>query len=194
MKRCNLFEQFNTGVLVFAFLLSGCATTMQMSSEELKRATPNEGIVIGSIQIKGGEDILGRKNWELVAESNRGSSLSSWLSSGTADYALQASRGEEEEVFVVRMPAGDYRFWKLYQPGFSTFTAKTNIQFKVQPGKTIYIGRIAIEFPPGLLTTFTGFQIRVEDAKTSALDVGRKKYGLSDDDVTTDLMIVRDPN
>ena len=105
--------------------------------------------------------------------------------------AIQASRGEEEEVFVVRMPAGDYRFWKLYQPGFSTATANTNIQFKVQPGKTIYIGRIVIEFPPGFITAFTGFQIRVEDAKASTLDVGRKKYGLSGDDVTTDLMTTR---
>jgi len=190
MKRRDLFEQFKTGVLAFAFLSSGCATTMQMSSEELKRATPNEGIVVGSIQIKGGGDILGRKKWELVAESIKGASLASLLPSGS-DYAIQASRGEEEEVFVVRMPAGDYGFWMLYQPGFSSFTAKTNIQFKVQPGKTIYIGRIAIEFPPGLLTAFTRFQVRVEDAKASALDVGRKKYGLSGDDVTTDLMTVR---
>jgi hypothetical protein len=194
MKRRDLFEQFKHGVLVVAFLLSGCATTMQMSSEELKRATPNEGIVVGSIQIKGGEDILGRKKWELLAESIKGASLAASLLPSGSPYAIQASRDEEEEVFVARMPAGDYRFWKLYQPGFSTLFAMTNIQFKVQPGKTIYIGRVVIEFPPGLINVFKKFQIRVENARALTLDVGRKKYGLSGDDVTTDLMTTRLPN
>ncbi len=189
MKRRDLFHQFKQAVLVFAFFLSGCAATMQMSSEELKRAAPNEGIVVGSIQIKGGDDILGRKKWALAAESIKSASLVSSLVS-PGDYVVQASRGEEEEVFVTRMPAGDYRFGRLYQPGFSSLTAKTNIQFRAQPGKTIYIGRLVVEFPPGFITTSTRIQLRVEDAKASTLDAGSKKYGLSGDDVTTDLMTI----
>ena len=41
---------------------------MQMSLDELKSIQPNEGIVIGSVHIKGGKDLLGRTKWNLAAE------------------------------------------------------------------------------------------------------------------------------
>lgn len=194
MRSCDLFQHFKRCVLVCALVLSGCATTMQMSSEELQRVTPNEGIVVGSIQISGGKDILGRTTWELVAKSIKETSLMSSLSTSGFEYSVKASRDGEEEVFVTRMPAGDYLFWKLYQPKFSTFTVKTNIQFKVLPGKTTYIGKLVVEFPPEFLNVYTRIQLRVEDAKASALNSANRKYGLSGDDVITGLMTTREPN
>ena len=59
-------------VVVLALLSSGCATSMQMSTEDLNRLTPTEGIVVGSVQIKGGKDILGRTGWTLLAQRLRG--------------------------------------------------------------------------------------------------------------------------
>lgn len=44
---------------VFAMLAVGCGTSMQTSSEDLNRLTTTEGIVVGSVHIKGGKDILG---------------------------------------------------------------------------------------------------------------------------------------
>jgi len=35
------------------------------------------------------------------------------------------------------MEAGDYRFSKLSQHGFSTFTADTNINFRAQAGTNV---------------------------------------------------------
>jgi hypothetical protein len=189
MNECDLFRYFRRHILLFALLLSGCATPMQMSSEDLSRLTPTEGIIVGSVQIKGGDDILGRKQWTLFAERIK-DPLSSLVSPGL-EYSLQAFRGEAEEVFVTKMAAGDYRFSKLFQPGFSTFTATTNVYFRVQAGKTVYVGRLVVEFPPGLLSLGTTFRTVVEDARALTLDGARRKYGLSSDDVITDLMKVR---
>jgi hypothetical protein len=77
------------------------------------------------------------------------------------------------------------------QHGFSTFTADTNINFRVQAGKNVYLGRLIVEFPPGLLMVGTGFRIVVEDARDSTLDTARQKSGLSLGDVVTDLMARR---
>ena len=78
--------------LLATLLVSGCATTMQMSHEELKKIQPNEGIVIGTVLIKGGKDILGRNSWALVAKSIKDTSLMSSLVYPGFEYTIQASR------------------------------------------------------------------------------------------------------
>lgn len=165
--------------LLAILLVSGCATTMQMQPEELKKLQPNEGIVIGSVHIKGGKDLLGRTKWNLAVKRTDNSG---------PEYSIAAHREGDEEYFVTRMAAGDYRIYRLYQEGFSKFTASTNIQFKVEPEKTKYLGRLVIEFPPELLTMMTTFKITIDDAKEKALDSSAKKAGLAINDVSTDLM------
>lgn len=171
---------------IFAMLAAGCGTSMQMSSEDLNRLTAAEGIVVGSVHIKGGKDILGRTGWTLIAQRITGP-LSAMAPDGFG-YRLNASRGGEEEVFVTKMEAGDYRFTKLSQHGFSTFTADMNVSFRVPAGQSVYIGRLVVEFPPGLLSAGTRFRVAVEDARESTLDPARQKSGLSLAEVTTDLM------
>lgn len=179
MKQTTLWRRTKHLSLLATLLVSGCATTMQMSPEELKTLQPNEGIVIGSVHIKGGKDILGRTKWNLAAKKTD--------YTGT-EYSIQAHREGEEEFFAVRMVAGDYRFYKLYQEGFSTFTSFTNIRFKVESGKTKYLGRLVIEFPPEFLTVMTKFKIEIEDIKEQAIGNVAKKTGLTVRDVATDLM------
>lgn len=203
MNRRDLVQRFRCLVLVFALLLSGCATTMQMSPEELTRVTPNEGLVVGSLQIRGGADVLGRTQWELVAMRIKDSRMANLASPGM-EYSIQASRDGAEEVFATKMPVGDYVFWKLYQSGFSNFTQKTGVYFTVRPAQVTYIGKLVVDFPPGLISSspphpITGrtglqFRLRVEDVKAPTLESARKKYGLSGDNVITDLMTIREPN
>ena len=107
------------------------------------------------------------------------------------EYSLNASRGGAEEVFITKMEAGEYRFSKLSQHGFSTFTADMSMNFSVQAGKNVYLGRLIVEFPPGLLMAGTRVRTLVEDARESALDTARQKSGLSLGDVITDLMARR---
>ena len=205
MKNCEPCRLLKRGALACAMVLvlAACATSMQMPSEELKRVAPDEGIVVGSLQIKGGKDILGRSTWELMARRIKDSRMANLASPGF-EYAIQASRDGEEELFVTKMPAGVYAFWKLYQPGFSNFTQRTDVYFKVHPAAVTYIGKLVIEFPPGLISSsppdpFTGrtglkFQLKVEDAKAPTLDRARQKYGVGADAVITDLMTITAPN
>lgn len=162
---------------------------MQMSSADLNRLTATEGIVVGSVQIKGGTDILGRTGWTLLAQRIRGP-MSSLVPPGL-EYSLNASRGGAEEVFITKMEAGEYRFSKLSQHGLSTFTADMSMNFSVQAGKNVYLGRLVVEFPPGLLMAGTRVRTLVEDARESTLDTARQKSGLSLGDVITDLMARR---
>lgn len=188
MKECDLQRWAKYLTLLTTLLFSGCTTSMRMSSDELKDLSPNEGIVIGSAQIKGGRDLIGRTKWEIVAKEIKDASPLSFLASSDFTFSIQAHREGDEEFFVTKMPAGNYSFWKLYQPGFSTFTAPISVQFRVEPGKTKYIGRLYIEFPPELLTSFTAFKITIEDTKESALDVVKKRDGIAATEVVTGLM------
>src|SRR5438552_18425925 len=106
-------------VVVLALLSSGCATSMQMSTEDLNRLTPTEGIVGGSAQIKGGKDILGRTGGTLLAQRLRGP-LTCPVPEGL-EYRPNPCSGGAEEVLVARMEAGDYRSSKLSQHGMSAF-------------------------------------------------------------------------
>jgi len=156
---------------------------MQMSREELKQLQAGEGIVLGSVKIKGGKDLLGRTQWKLAAKR---------IDNSGPEYSMQAHREGDEEFWAVRMAAGSYRIYKLYQEGFSTFLGLTDIQFTVDPGKTKYLGRLVIEFPPGLLAAATRFTVAIEDGKDGALEKSAMKAGLTVSDVATDLMKSQD--
>lgn len=174
------------GLLVLALASAACGTSMQMSSEDLSRLTPTEGVVVGSVLIKGGTDILGRTGWTLIAQ--RITSALSSVAPPAVGYRLGASRGGVEEVFVTKVEAGNYSFVKLAQNGFSTFEAGMNVNFRAQAGKNVYIGRMIVEFPPGVLVVGTRFRVKIEDAMETTLISARQKSGLSLAEVVTDLM------
>ena len=165
--------------------LLGCATGMKMSAKDIKNLKPGEGLVLGSVRIEGGKDILGRTNWALVAEEVR-----EWPSFNLTDYTIEASRGGDEVVFLTKMPAGSYHFFRLVQPGFSTAKWAIWAPFEVQPGKTVYVGRLIIKFPPGLINVLTKIHIQVEDARQATVERAEREYGIALSDVVTDLMIV----
>jgi hypothetical protein len=151
-------------ILLFIFVISGCATPMNMSSVELNDLAPNEGIIVGSLNISDGEDLTGRVDWELKAKNDEDSTFTT-----AKIYSIAAKRGEGEEFFASKLPAGNYTFYSLVQPGFSSFWAKTKIRFTVQRGKPVYIGRLLVRFPPGLISIFSNIYIKVEDAKRVGL-------------------------
>ena len=173
-------------VLFLMLLFSGCATPMKMAPVDLQNLTPNEGVVVGSLIVKGGKDLTGRTKWELSTENLSDSSVFSKI------YSITASRDEGEEIFVSKMPAGDYSFSDLTQP-FSTFHIKTYLPFTVQPNKTVYIGRITIVFPPGFINTSTieRVDIKVEDAREDIMASVSNHYGISLKNVETGLVLTK---
>ena len=165
LKICTLLFSF--------FLLSGCVTSMKMAPEDLKSLSSNEGIIVGSLNVTGGEDLLGRVEWALIAKNNNDSGFAP-----AKKYSITAMRDKGEEIFVSKMPVGNYTFYELSQSGFSSFKAKTNIRFTVQPGKVVYIGRLLIKFPPGFINMSTKIHYKVEDAKDTIIENVNKLYGI----------------
>lgn len=163
--------------------LAGCAATVEMQQQELRDPTPNDGMVIGSVLVRGGKDLLGRTAWEVAVDRAERKVFAG------SEYSIQAHRGGDEVVFAVTIPAGRYRIHELRQPGFSTFRANTDIHFEVQPGKTSYIGRLLVEFPEETITAFTPIRISVENAKDAIVASAEAKYRRKFHDVATHLMV-----
>lgn len=163
--------------LIFYFMF-GCATPMQMPVEDLSQIGRNEGIVVGSVLIKGGRDILGRKDYTLEVGG---------MEPHLKNFAIDVKRNGEEAVFVTKMLAGEYRFAQLIMTGFSTYDPDLlDVPFTVHPGKTVYIGRLVITFSGDV--TDSVFLIRVDDAREETLASVEKTHGNLVRNAVTDLM------
>jgi len=158
-------------IFLFIFLLNSCATPSKVTPESLKSLAPNEGIAIGSLIIRGGDDIFGRTEWELIAKNDNDSGMF------PTEYSVIANRDGEEEIFALTMPAGDYTFFALSQT--LSFKIKMKLHFTVQPNKPVYIGRIIIEFPPGYINVTTNIRYKVDDAKDDITEKVKSLYDVS---------------
>ncbi|MCX2982242.1 hypothetical protein EYC98_15375 [Halieaceae bacterium IMCC14734] len=160
-------------MLLIVFLLNSCATPSKLSPEDLKSLSPNEGIAIGSLIIRGGDDPFGRTEWKLIAKNDNDSGMF------PDEYSVIANRDGEEKIFALSMPAGSYTFFVLSQSGFG-YSAKKKIElsFSVQPNKPVYIGRIVVEFPPGLITIYTNIRYKVDIAQGDIAERVKSSYGI----------------
>ena len=158
-------------IFLFIFHLNSCATPSKVTPESLKSLAPNEGIAIGSLIVRGGDDIFGRTEWELIAKNDNDSGMF------PIKYSVIANRDGEEEIFALKMPAGDYTFFVLSQT--LSFKIKMKLHFTVQPNKPVYIGRIIIEFPPGYINIYTNIHYKVDDAKEDITEKVKSLYDVS---------------
>ncbi len=204
MKAEGMFQRYRHWVLSSAMFLSACVTSLQTPPDELRRGDPDEGTVIGSLQIKGGTEIqiLGRRKWSLelarIEDVRHPRDLNLLpLGAPIRAYTVQAYRDGDEELFVAKLPPGRYAFWKLSRIDTPTFTQGTEVYLTVQPSTISYVGRLVVEFPPGLISSTapnrvgcTGlkFTLRVEDASAPTLEKARQAYGVSPAAVVINLM------
>jgi len=163
-------------------ILAGCASTA-MHEQELREPGANEGIVIGSLLVRGGRDLLGRTEWGLGITRADAKIFAGF------EYSLRAQQGRDAVVFAIAMPSGQYRIRQLFQGGFSNFAFNTDFLFEVQPGKTSYIGRVLVEFPDETITIYTPIRIRVEDAKDADVASAEMKYRRKFADVSSRLIM-----
>jgi hypothetical protein len=166
---------------------------MDMTPEEVSKIDHDEGIIVGSVLIKGGKESLWDKIPVLGLES-RTWNLTVQKMDSSQTFSIDAEERAEEAVFVTKMPAGEYRFVRLdQQTGNRTLYADIDVPFTVQASKTVYIGRLVIEFPleqirGGFWGTGTKFSYRVEDVKKETLASVENTYGDVARDAVTDLM------
>ena len=167
-------------LLCVMIMVSGCATStsMQMPVQECAHIDRTEGIVVGSVLMKGGKALLGHKSYRLVVKG---------MDPDLKNFSVDVKRDGNEVIFVTKMPAGQYCFTRLY-PRFSNVYDPINVAFVVRPGQTVYIGRLLIEYPEGLITAHTYFSVSVEDAKDQTLASVEETHGNMMRDVVTDLM------
>jgi len=159
-------------------IVSGCATSMQMPVQEFSHIDRNEGIVVGSVLVKGGKDLLGRTSWTLHVEG---------MDPDLKNFSIDVKRDGDEAIFATKMLAGKYHFSRLQQYGFSTFEFDIDVSFTVYPEKTVYIGRLVIEFPEGLINIGTLIFYSIEDAKDQTLASAEKTHGDLVRNAVTDL-------
>ena len=152
-------------LLLTLVLLAGCVTSAKMPATKVGQLKPNEGRVIGSVLI--------------TVPENKDSSSLAWLKGRKAEnfsytlsiaaagflypnpfgktYEVIAKVGQEE-IFVMKLPAGDYQFKEMRQRGFSNLTSYLGRKFTVTAGTTTYVGRLIVAFPERMAsgTSFSG--------------------------------------
>ena len=183
MKTISYFKYCS--ISLFIFVISGCATPMNMSSVELNDLAPNEGIVVGSLIITGGEGFWGPGDWELIAKNDEDSTFMPKV------YSITAKGDGGEGIFATKLPAGNYTFLSLIQIGalgIPMFTTDANFSFTVQPGEPLYIGRLVVRFSPGTLNTYsTQIYYNVVDAKDDIAEKAKNLYDIDLNDTTSSL-------
>lgn len=182
----------------FIMLLAVCATPPdQTPVDELRELGPNEGIVIGSVLIEiekpeddswlaGGK--IGEHNWSLVITADRDQPiLTEFFLLGLASFRIGARLGEP--VLILRkLPAGQYHFDGVSQEGPNrSYYVNLHLPFVVDPGQTIYVGRVIIN-PPARIWFRGQASIRVVDEREATLEWARQNYGYDAKGVVTDLM------
>lgn len=74
---------------------------------------------------------------------------------------------EREQGFALALPAGRYRFTRMFQAGSSKLETDVGRGFEVAPGETLYVGRL-VAVLPHRLALGTVSDVRVEDGQAEA--------------------------
>jgi hypothetical protein len=159
--------------LALLWLLAGCTSPMRMEAADLDQLGPDEGRVFGSIRVDiapASEDdawLQGRKasgfEYGFELEPVRGE-LELSLAPATYEIAVDPER---EKGFALKLPAGRYRFTRMFQEGFSNLETDVRRGFEVGAGQTLYVGRL-VAVLPHRLALGTVSDVRVEDGQAEA--------------------------
>jgi hypothetical protein len=134
--------------------------------------------------VKGGKDLFGRTSWLIHV----GLLHVEGMDPDLKYFSMDVKRDGDEAIFVTKMLAGKYHFSRLQQSITSTFEFDIDVPFTVYPEKTVYIGRLVIEFPEGLINIGTPISYSIEDAKDQTLASAEKTHGDLVRNAVTELM------
>jgi hypothetical protein len=181
--------------LITAVMLIGCAPSLKMTNNQISSMKPEEGQVFGSIQITLRDDnnnsiwvasIEGTKWLFMVDNSNR-----TWPQKVLSQerFELDAIAGAEESFFVAKLPAGEYAIKECSGTGLlNNMRSNLDIHFKVEPGKTIYIGKLIVEFPKYNNPYALLYNCKVENKQAEALSMLNNSYNNLGKNIETGLM------
>lgn len=143
-----------------AILMTGCASSMVSTKEELQSLSENEGVVIGSILFIAEKGVENESAWAFLR--GRKADEVEWtvsfgelgLNPFATTYTISARPGKEE-VFIKKLPPGNYNIQRASPAGFlglsSNQYVRLTIYFKVEPRQTSYIGKLVLNLPDRIM-------------------------------------------
>ena len=183
-------------VLILALIISSCEVSfhrppLQMSPQEIGQLDSNEGIVVGSLRVFA----TGYANFYL---ETRKKPCGRYFAFSATSWDLRLSAPFHEQVFVTKMPAGQYcsGFWAAEIPDSAcgVHTGSVALNFTVRRGEVLYIGSWTFMMPPAgedpeeQLLTKAPYSIEVEDRHEEVLALAATTHGSLLDGASTALM------
>lgn len=164
------------------WILSSCATPLDMSQERMAAPGPEWGIVIGSVLVR--EDRIGSSpgtraidpsmlfEFDVVQIQPRDPDGDG---PHAARYQMDATAGQERS-FLARLRPGRYLIKNFYRTGLSRTGGDLNLVFESQSGRVVYIGQLLIEVPPQL-TRGKEYRFSVQDAHETTFSQLAPQHG-----------------
>ncbi|MGB0370338.1 MAG: hypothetical protein ACPGN3_03245 [Opitutales bacterium] len=192
-------------LLIIASLFSGCVTSYEstLSNEDLKKNPmgPTEGFLVGSFAYQGeNPSFFGQLANDRYSsygyyfrstdpgnelKGNVADGLRSFMGIGNkTDFDIKGGKGE---VFILRLPEGNYEFYNYsFYDNRGSFSVTHNrksdfsIPFKIEAGKALYVGSIIAKHTWGKnslgMTIPTGGYHEFENEQTRDLEILTEKF------------------
>ena len=183
-------------VFVLFMAVVGCAPSLNTLNKDLTEIKPDEGLVIGSLQIRLTDEYgdkaskywisIDNSKWYFTVNNIGTDKVTKFFKQG--EFKLSTIAGGEETPFVAKLPSGTYRFEDVHKNGFSAWRGYAGKYFYVEAGQTTYIGRLVIVMPKYPGGYGFGIDYLVENALSETLPKLRARYSNIEGDIKTDLM------
>ncbi|MFH2045449.1 MAG: hypothetical protein ABIK92_09930 [Pseudomonadota bacterium] len=207
-KRSGISIWLISFFLVALLPIVACAPSLQVPKSELAYLGPDEGIIVGSIEIKTGyatgekkpfwKAKLTNTKWDVKIDKYKKGRLKNIILD-KADYKVSVTVDGGETYFVTKLPTGKYKIKRIYTSGWiGTYEGPMDLYFDVINGQTTYIGKLLIEFPENITAVSTypvnlfpidSFQVKVSDTQNDTISQLKNEYGSLLNDISTELII-----
>lgn len=173
---------------------SGCAS-MVSSKEELQNVGENEGIVFGSFVINVEKGEGNETGWAFLKGQKASDATYAVVISEIGfnplrpNYVIKATP-EKEEIFIKKLPAGDYQIQKIQKEGFTNLELNLRVNFRVTPKQTTYIGKFTVQFPDRIRMG-SPVRMNVGDAQQVTTEQLKNEHERSLSQVVKTLMVIQ---
>jgi hypothetical protein len=167
---------------------------MVSSKEELQNVGEDEGIVFGSFVINVEKGEGNETGWAFLKGQKASDATYAVIISEIGlnplkpNYVIRATP-EKEEIFIKKLPAGDYQIQKIQKEGFASLESNLRANFRVTPKQTTYIGKFTVQFPDRI-TIGSPVRMNVGDAQQATTEQLKNEHERSLSQVVKALMVI----
>lgn len=183
------------GVSISCVIMFSSCASMVSSREELQSVGDNEGIVFGSFIINVDKGEENESAWAILKGQKASDATYAAIISDSEpnplkpNYVIKATP-EKEVFFIKKMQAGDYQFLKIQKEGFTNVELNLQVDFRVMPKQTTYIGKLNVQMPTRI-NSGSSIRMDVVDAQQESTIRLMNDYGLTSTEVVKSLMTIK---